>query len=409
MSPSPRSSIDAVTHSPSSSAFLHNLSSRLRKGSSASRASSQSSEATHSNADHLERPETAQSTKRYVLSVLRDDWEYPTTQAHKGDLKVQREATSYRLRDESVSEYESSPSKSKKEDPYRFDNPDDVGVAIERRKARKRRLLEQEMSWNEGLRIWTMRRDAWTGAVAHKPRQKSNESAPSSGRSKKRWSREDRHERTSSDSTGHSLSSAPSWPQPTPQLAQDSMSSIDEPGTHANAEDLPDGPYLPIYPPLFPASHTLRARIKPTAYPTIYSKVVIQSLAPNVPIPLNHMINALVEGWKSEGNWPPQPMALEQPAGRRKAKKAESAFSRWKREQEERRNGAVSRAQALEHGHEDDQKGVRSQISGAVRKLLGGGKEEVDVDRDLMKMGLTFETDEERLEELNNAYQQQDG
>jgi len=258
------------------------------------------------------------------------------------------------------------------------------------------------MSWNEGLRIWTIRRDSWTGAIAHKPRRKLDDSAHPLNQSKDRFASDDRHEHDGHDATGRSSHLAPKSQLSTPQPASNPTSPIEEPGTHADAEFLPDEPYLPIYPPLFPASHALRSRIKPTAYPTIYSKVVIQSLAPNIPIPLNHMVNALVEGWKSEGNWPPRAMALEQPVGRRKARKGESAFSKWKREQDGRRKDAMSRAKAVEYEQEENHRGVRSQISGAVKKLLGGG-EEANVDRELEQMGLTFETDEERLNVLHSV------
>lgn len=103
-------------------------------------------------------------------------------------------------------------------------------------------------------------------------------------------------------------------------------------------------PYIPVFPPLLTDSDygpnsdalALRSRIKTSAYPTIYSKIVVQSLTPNVPIPLNHMISALVDGWKAEGNWPPQLQAqslgLAGIDGAKKKTRKSAAFLRWRKE-----------------------------------------------------------------------------
>jgi len=403
MSPSPRSSVDVNVHSPSSP-FFHNLSQRLRKGSGSSRASSQHSETAHSNVDTSNQVQDAKSTKQYLVSIVRDDWEYPTKQSHKDDLKIQREASDYRLRDESVSEYESlseKRSRSKDDEPYKFENPDEVGAVIERRRARKRRLLEKEISWNEGLRIWTLRRDCWTGAVSQRPQPKPQEAG---SRRQKSLSRDPKH-MSDSDSTGASSISAPSWPLPNGGLNERNASAMEDvqpivvDGELQN--DLHDGPYLPIYPPLLPASHTLRSRIKPSAYPTLYSKVVIQGLSPNVPIPLNHMISALVEGWKAEGNWPPQPTEPQNTSTRKRGKKGESTFQKWKREQDEKRRTATQRAHEVQYLQEEpDHRGVRRSLTGVVKKAFGmGGTEGDSVDRDLEKIGLTFDDEHDAYDE----------
>lgn len=405
---SPRTSAETAAQSPTSPVFIHSLTQRLRKGSTASRASSQSSDA----ASHAEvdRSQDARSAKRYLLSIIKDDWEYPINPAQQDDPKVQREASGYRLREESLSEYESEDRRKwagHEDDPYRFETPDDVSALVERKKARRRRLLEQELSWNDGLRTWTLRRDAWTGAVPVKPTTKSHIHG-SKALSKERLHRE------SSDSTGASSTSAPSWPLPTPNNATESQDPSDNVIPAANAEQLehPDGPYLPIYPPLLPASHTLRSRIKPTAYPTIYSKVVVLNLTPNVPIPLTHMIGALVNGWKSEGNWPPQPMEVIRMGSRRKTKKSESAFQKWKREQEEKRNATLTQADEVQWEQEEQEhKGVRKSISSAMKKMLGSSTSvtpEADADQDLENLGLVFEADPEReaadAEALKNGH-----
>ncbi|RMZ76268.1 hypothetical protein DV737_g4896, partial [Chaetothyriales sp. CBS 132003] len=110
--------------------------------------------------------------------------------------------------------------------PYKFDTPDAVGDFVRERRWKRRKLIEEECMWNDGLRNWIRQRDVWTGAVETK--------------------------------------------------------------------ELPQA-----------GDHVLRSCIQPLAYPVIYSKVVVQTLTPNIPIPLTHMTKILVEGWKSEGNWPP--------------------------------------------------------------------------------------------------------
>lgn len=328
------------------------------------------------------------------------------TQSQKDDLKIRREASGYCFREESLSEYESEDRRrwaGHEDNPYRFETPDDVSALIEKKKARKKRLLEQEMSWNDGLRVWILRRDAWTGAVPFKPPPK-----PQGSNVSPKMSSKERAHRNSSDSAGRRSSSGPTWPLP-PTNATELQHPSDNVIPAANLEqpEHPDGPYLPIYPPLLPASHTLRSRIRPTAYPTIYSKVVIQNLTPNVPIPLTHMIGALVDGWKSEGNWPPQAMEPARLTARRKQKKSESAFQKWKREQEEKRNAAMTRADEVQWVQEESEhKGVRRSISSAMKKILGSGTTEPDepnVDQDLEKIGLTFEPDSEREGEVATA------
>lgn len=382
MTPSPRSSVEA-TQSPTSP-FLHNLHQRLRKGSNASRASSISSEAVQSLHDASTTQDT-RSPKQYLASVVRDDWEYPEEVADI--VSANRAPVNYRLRDESASEYESnSPkdSQSRGEDPYKFDNPDDVGTMVERRRARRRRLLEQEMTWNDGLRVWTLRRDAWVGAVTTRP-QPTDRTKSIAETSSSMIDQQGRNSKLSETIlNGHDITT-------------ESRSQEED------AQEIKDGPYLPIYPPLFSSSHALRSRIKPSAYPALYSKVVIQGLTPNIPIPLNHMIGALVSGWKAEGNWPPQPTA-ESIAARRKSKKGESAFQKWKKEQDAKRKAGLAGHDHQPEVDTSQSKGVRRSITGVVKKAFGRKEpEEVEVEQDLETLGLTFESEAQQEEDVEGA------
>ena len=47
---------------------------------------------------------------------------------------------------------------------YPFESPDDVPTP-EKLRERLKREMEAEMTWNDGLRLFVARRDAWTGAV----------------------------------------------------------------------------------------------------------------------------------------------------------------------------------------------------------------------------------------------------
>ncbi|PWW73902.1 hypothetical protein C7212DRAFT_299429, partial [Tuber magnatum] len=47
---------------------------------------------------------------------------------------------------------------------YPFESPDDVPTP-EKLRERVKREMEAEMAWNDGLRLFVARRDAWTGAV----------------------------------------------------------------------------------------------------------------------------------------------------------------------------------------------------------------------------------------------------
>lgn len=53
-------------------------------------------------------------------------------------------------------------------------------------------------------------------------------------------------------------------------------------------------------------------------YPEIYNKIILQSRTPSIPINLLTLINALVQGWKDDGEWPPKPGPLEKSFTRKK-------------------------------------------------------------------------------------------
>jgi len=383
------SSIDS--HGPSASPFLHNLTRRLRKGSNASHASSASSDPPAPPHDPANRADSSKSSRRFLLSIIRDDWDYPPAAVSDDSHLTPREPIGYCRRYEAPSDIDDEEARSQgrsRSDPYKFESPDAVAAVLTEHTLTRRRLLEDEMSWNDGLRVWAQRRDAWTGAVKRKPPTTTAAVAPASSSSLKFHnvkgahsspSRSFIHHRKRSDTTEDDGSTTRAWPAHSPTPATPELQSLSAGSLDSAEKDDDLEPWLPIFPPLLPESNVARARIKPSAYATIYSKVVVQSLTPNVPIPLTHMVAALVEGWKSEGNWPPQPgAALPQDA--KKGKSHGSAFLKWRKEQHEGKGGA-------------EQGRVRRSLD-MVKKVFGVGE---DSGEDL---GISFrEQDEEEMEE----------
>lgn len=406
--------------------------------------------------------------------MVRDDWEYPSTAVKDNTGLPQREPLGYKLREESLSDIEAEQARETaaakrashahthareygrghghehgKTDPYRFENPDAVGDAIVERKRKRRKLVAEEMSWNDGLRVWMNRRDAWTGAVRRRPKDsvvsvRSPATKPDGGggggheqdgsrqRSGHFFRRSSSmlahglgpgpgHERNKSGSSvaageGAGLAvlcsaspmdtgatSSPTRSHASP-VEGSSIDSVEPPSTNTNkdkdkerdSDKLKDegdneGPWLPIFPPLLPADDSLRDRINPKAYATIYSKIVVQGLAPNVPIPLVHMIPALVAGWKAEGNWPPQPMSIS--AADVKKGRRSSAFAKWHKEHAHDSKAVDGQ---VAHEREDGKSRVRRSIS-MMKRVLGGGGNEGE--KGLEELGIEFrEQDEEEME-----------
>ncbi|KAM3415350.1 hypothetical protein BST61_g8879 [Cercospora zeina] len=185
-----------------------------------------------------------------------------------------------------------------KENVYKFDGPDSVGTQVnDHRLARKRKrhqALQDEMKWNDGLAHWTRRRDVWCCARG------SQETTKKKKKKKQRPSKQGQRLRDPS-TPGSSPSATPDAAVPTTTSA--SKISLDV--------------LVPIAPPLLP-NHPVRRRITTSMYPEIYNKIILQSRTPSVPINLLTLIHALVQGWKSDGEWPPKIGPLEKSIGRKK-------------------------------------------------------------------------------------------
>ncbi|KAM5439421.1 hypothetical protein MferCBS31731_004517 [Microsporum ferrugineum] len=331
------------------------------------------------------RDTAAKEAKRFLLQVVRSDWAYPPSAADaptpEDTAEEQREIIGWRHReqDNSGSEADEGQESTEGGDPDPLDSPDAVARGASDRRRKRRRIVEDEMKWNEGLSLWMARRDAWTGAKAP---ERPGAAASSDTKAdleayRQSISSEESYngsydtdlvdtesQYTLSRPASNASTAAkvkPSAPAAVTAPTEDKIEritvSLDErtclnpPASAREEEGQVEDEYLvPVMGPLVPDSNLLRAAITPNVYPAIYTRLVIQSNTPAVPINLSHMTRALVQGWKSNGEWPPKPTPT----------KDVPVIKRWK-------TPATNDPSELRDG-----KGRRlSGVSNAVKKVLG--------------------------------------
>ncbi|KAJ5173364.1 hypothetical protein N7492_005957 [Penicillium capsulatum] len=323
--------------------------------------------------------------KRFVREVVRNDWEFepptelgdarPTSSSSTssiGTLYQNREVIEWRCREVDSSGSELEPQSS--DHDMDADSTDDPEIELRRK---RRRQMEDEMGWNEGLRMWTARRDAWSGARtrrqirAKEAKQKqaglkagtadasgASTSAgqvdaalgpagsppltdlQSRGESKgtpnlatktdtlsiaerekhediqRRQEQEEEHSTAPDEEAKRKESSETSITEPDALASAANSSNLTKlPTTHDTDSDISDideeeeldEPLVPVAPPFLSTSNPIRATINQNIYPSIYSKVVVQGMTPTVPVNLADLTKAMVQGWKSDGQWPPKP------------------------------------------------------------------------------------------------------
>ena len=228
--------------------------------------------------------------------------------------------------------------------PFRFDSPDAVGTAVtcslEAKRAKRRRAVRDEASWNPGLACFEARRDAWTGAktMRIKPKPMSPVSPTTAMSTTTRRLSFWRHHRSSESTStaAHPVGSpptattnltaplSPTTTRASQQSAQsDAISDTSARGT-GNATDstvpsssspapvientslYPVQTLLPLPPPLLPPQNPMRASVTPSIYPSLYDKIIINNMQPSCPVNLADMLRACVVGWKRDGEWPPK-------------------------------------------------------------------------------------------------------
>jgi hypothetical protein len=202
---------------------------------------------------------------------------------------------------------------------YAFDSPDTVGDEVDQRlqerKRKRRKAMEEEMDWNQGLLYYAHQRNAWTGAVANEtPKERprpDSEIFP-------------RYFNTSSDASSIDTPGSDSA-SPLPAINPPEPSKTEPP----KDSRLPDTPFedltdvlVPIATPIIQSNHPVRVTISSRSASELYDKVVRDQRTPAVPINLSEMIPIIVQGWKDEGNWPPRASAPDPLPGRKRAAKA---------------------------------------------------------------------------------------
>ncbi|CAF9922168.1 MAG: hypothetical protein ALECFALPRED_002039 [Alectoria fallacina] len=208
--------------------------------------------------------EAVRAAKQQIRSKLREDWTWPPTSSPPDTLDSLDAISEWCERDSDSSIAHTPPGLNP--DPYKYDSPDSLHQPVLSRKRKRQRRLKEEMEWNEGLRTYVERRDAWAGARTR-----------------------------------------PWTPPPTSRSPFESPYSQAQPPTNGSTSPPPSPRTLvPVAPPILPPDHPIRATVQPATYPQIYSKIIVQGLAPTVPINLKDVVNSLVSGWKKDGEWPPK-------------------------------------------------------------------------------------------------------
>lgn len=282
------------------------------------------------------RTAATQRARREVLANTREDWTWPPA----SDQPLWRfprriNSTTWRARESDSTPLSSRSPSPSSQDPYRFESPDAVAPLVVSQRSKRRKLLKEELEWNKGLKIFVERRDYWTGAESHgwaKSEDLSEDPVVGPPSTTRETGQEDLTCRNIPESTpigasdseksipisNAALDASVSILSSTPPSTRTSQSAeICSPHStvpYQPSSNIHDPPpvLVPLAPPLLsPAGHPDVAEINPAIYPTIYSKCVVQGLAPSYPINLKHMIGSLVRGWKEDGEWPPKSIVPE--------------------------------------------------------------------------------------------------
>ncbi|KAK4506879.1 hypothetical protein PRZ48_000612 [Zasmidium cellare] len=303
----------------------------------------------HATSNATEQANEVREARRFLKERVRNDWEYATLPAwrssgrekreevedvedriagfrfhvperEKGVLGLEFEPVEWRERGYSSCEEGESEEEvvvGKGGSTYKFEAPDSVS---ERRVARKRRrfvALEQEMEWNDGLAHWMRRRDAW--CCARTATQVNFAGSSEDMATSETLQTTDSASASSSSPRSSTSSSIPQQPTSTPGSSPSTTPDLTALRATSTTQTIisPSEVLVPIAPPLLP-NHPVRRKISPNMYPEIYTKIILQSRTPSVPINLKTLVHALVQGWKTDGEWPPKSVPLEKSIGRKR-------------------------------------------------------------------------------------------
>jgi hypothetical protein len=232
-------------------------------------------------------------------------------------------------------------------DDFDLGLPGEVASAIRKnendRKRRHKKRLAEEMVWNDGVRCFVQRRDAWTGAR---------------------------------------LVTVPSDASLAPIRTNRSSTYVPPPSGRSSSADVEQetdsewewATEIPIAASILPPENTMRASITPATYNTIYDKVILQQLTPSCPMNLKDVTRSCVQGWKRDGEWPPKANEIPKKKGRRLSIVSLFSFDKndadkekdKEKEKEKEKREADNRADA----GEKVSKGPGATIGKGIRKIM---------------------------------------
>jgi len=232
-------------------------------------------------------------------------------------------------------------------DDFHLGSPEEVGSAIRKyeneRKRRHKKRLAEEMVWNDGVRCFVQRRDAWTGAR---------------------------------------LVTVPLDARLTPVRTNRSSTYVPAPSGQSSSADVEQetdsewewATEIPIAAPILPPENAMRASITPAAYNTIYDKVILQQLTPSCPMNLKDVTRSCVQGWKRDGEWPPKATEVPKKKGRRLSLVSLFSFDKTdadKEKDKEKEKGKEKReADERVHAGEKVSRGPGATIGKGIRKIM---------------------------------------
>ncbi|KAK8107971.1 uncharacterized protein PG998_009984 [Apiospora kogelbergensis] len=282
---------------------------------------------------------------------------------------------------------------------YRFDSPDTVASVIKssglEKRAKRRKAVRDEESWNGGLACFNARRDAWTSAKTARVKPKPPVSPISPATRRLSFWRLS----SSTPPVSPTINGAPHISPLSPTSTHHSgdstavASSSDADSnkivaTRCDSSSYPVETLLPIPPPLLPPANPMRASITPATYPSIYDRIVVHSMTPACPVNLGDVLRACVAGWKRDGEWPPRSTEAPTSVVAVKKKKRESNASHastgrrmslgflGRRESATgAQANATSGTQPGANGNQEDVAGAGKAIRRSIQKVFGLGHE----------------------------------
>lgn len=277
------------------------------------------------------------------------------------------------------------------EDPFTSSDTNapgsDLETEAEKRKARRRKRLLQEMDYNDGMKCFTHRRNAWTGArhIRKPPKPAANSESNTLSKTTSRASIASnilsritsRSSNTASSPKSPKTPTLPPRPSSPPRLSSPLQTQLPEdlnPNSPTSTHDFVHNwlTQIPTDLDILPPSTPMRKNINSKAYGHIYDKVVLQSQTPYCPINLRIVVESCVDGWKRDGEWPPKEEGVTRVETGASFARAESRVLPRTRSQKRRDREALEKG--MKPGEVVNRGGLRQSIGRLVAGVAGRRK-----------------------------------